>query len=406
MICKNLDNGMKLIYIKREGKLTSYCIGVNAGAIMEKENEYGMAHAVEHLIFKGTKKRNEYEINKSFDNLYAFNNAMTNFSYVIFYGTLLTSDFGSGLELYSDIVINPLFSLDGFKEEMNVIKEEYNEWMDDTYKNVEASLFKNAFQKRRIRELIIGNKDNIDSITMENVMKFYKRLYNPENSCITVATSLDFEETFKIVNENFDSWCPREEKQRDKLIYEGNISGIFVKENGAVNSCKIEYLFLLDSLNDLEKSAFELFNIYFGVGTGSILYDEIRTKRGLAYDVSTSCVLDTGLRYYTITLSTSEKNVNKSIEIINSKIESLKKNISMDDKTLRLLKNRMRLKMEFQKERGVEYCKRISEEYIMTGNVINDDEYLKYERVSSKDIRNVVAKVFLNPSIQILKNSR
>lgn len=93
-----LKNGIDIQYIKREGNISSFCIGFNAGALVEKENEYGLAHVVEHMVFKGTQNRTEEEINKLCDETFGFHNAMTNYPYVIYYGTTLSCDFKKGLK--------------------------------------------------------------------------------------------------------------------------------------------------------------------------------------------------------------------------------------------------------------------------------------------------------------------
>ncbi len=125
-------NGIKLLYKKAENNLTSFTIGFNAGANREENSELGIAHVVEHMLFKGTSSRTEYEINKLCDETFGFCNAMTNYPYVVYYGTTLDEDFEKGFEIYSDILLNPSFPLNGFKEEIEVICEELKEWKDDS----------------------------------------------------------------------------------------------------------------------------------------------------------------------------------------------------------------------------------------------------------------------------------
>lgn len=146
-----LSNGIRFIYDYRPGNITSFCIGFEAGALMEEGFKLGTAHAVEHVIFKGTKNRSEYEINKLFDEIFGFNNAMTNYPYCIYYGTTLSSDFERGIELYSDIILNPKFSNEGFEEEINIICEELKKWNDDIEQYCEDRLFYNSFKKEELK---------------------------------------------------------------------------------------------------------------------------------------------------------------------------------------------------------------------------------------------------------------
>ena len=134
-----LDNGMKLIYENRPSMLTSVSIGLEAGASVE-EGLLGLAHATEHMIFKGTKTRSEKTINEELSKIFGFSNAMTNFPYVIYYGTLLGEDLYKGLDIFSDILLNPSFPIEGFKEEMDSIKEELNEWDEELQQFCEDKL--------------------------------------------------------------------------------------------------------------------------------------------------------------------------------------------------------------------------------------------------------------------------
>ena len=86
-----LKNNLKVIYEHREGELSSICISFNAGAGAEKKDDkMGTAHAVEHMVYKGTKKRSEAEINEELSSVFGFQNAMTNYPYAIYYVTLLS----------------------------------------------------------------------------------------------------------------------------------------------------------------------------------------------------------------------------------------------------------------------------------------------------------------------------
>ncbi|WP_010292495.1 M16 family metallopeptidase [Clostridium senegalense] len=159
-----LDNGLKLIYTNTKTDITSFTIAIDGGAIKEREDEIGLSHIVEHMVFKGTQSRSEIDINKECDKIFGFHNAMTNYPYVVYYGTSLSEDFERGLELYSDIILNPTFEEKYFKEEISVICEELKEWSDDVSQHCEDKVLYNGFSKRRIKDLIIGNESLIKNI--------------------------------------------------------------------------------------------------------------------------------------------------------------------------------------------------------------------------------------------------
>ncbi|KGM97214.1 peptidase M16 [Clostridium novyi A str. 4552] len=397
-----LKNGINLYYVKREGTISSFCIGFNAGALVERE-KMGIAHAVEHMVFKGTKNNTESEINSICDRIFGFNNAMTNYPYVIYYGTTLSSDFNEGFSVYSDIVLNPIFPEEGFKEEINVILEELKEWKDDPYQECEDELFYNAFKQRRIKDLIIGNRKSVSSITLDDIRKFYEKYYVPNNCVISVVSSLEFEEVLNTVNKHFDKWNKRS-KLDDVKLYENNVPGIYTKMRNDLNGAKIQYCFPIHSLSDEEIKILKIFNSKFGDGTSSILFDEVRTKNGLVYDIRSNIKNENGIKLFTITLGTSKDNIEKSIELINKNIEDVKykKGIFTEECINNIIKN-INLKKELSLERSIELSKKIVTEKIMfnsTKGVFN--EFVKNKTISEDKVLTIISKILKNPSIQVL----
>ena len=400
-----LDNGIKIIYKKNENNITSFTIAVNAGAIVEDSNEYGISHAVEHMVFKGTKNRTEIEINRECDNIFGFHNAMTNYPYVVYYGTCLNEDFEKGIDVYSDIVLNPSFDEKNFEEEISVICEELKEWKDDTSQYCEDKLFLNGFNNRRIKELIIGNESSIKNFTIKDLKAFYQKHYKSENMIISVVSSLDFDKVVSIIKKYFNIESNKNDEIDKKVsLYEENKSGVFVEKKDGINSCKIQYVFPIHELNNREIALLRIFNSYFGEGTSSILYDEIRTKKGLVYDINARLKNELGIKLYTINLGTSHENIDTAIEIINKEIEKVKSisNVFDEEKINSIIKT-CKLKRILGLEKSITMSFNMATYELMYGDCNILFEEFNIENVTEEEILNVVNKVLKNPSIQIIK---
>ena len=289
------NNGIKLVYKKSTSKLTSICISLNAGAGRDGK-KLGVAHATEHMIYKGTKKRTEGEINRQLSSIFGFQNAMTNYPYVIYYGTLLNEDFRAGIELFSDIIINPTFKEDGFKEEMDVIMEELNEWDEEIQQYCEDKLFLNSFTNRRIKYPIIGTKESLKAITLEDIKSFYNKFYTPKTTTIVVVSSLEFVDIKNIVFKYFHNWQGAR-TLKEEVDYEKAKSGVFYDKISTANTSKVQVVFPIDSLTYNELKAFRIFNQYFGEGVNSRLFQKLRIDNGLVYDVLTSISNEIILNY-------------------------------------------------------------------------------------------------------------
>jgi predicted Zn-dependent peptidase len=405
-----LKNGIKLLYKKAENNLTSFTIGFNAGANQEDDESLGIAHVVEHMLFKGTTTRNEYEINKLCDETFGFCNAMTNYPYVVYYGTTLDEDFEKGFEIYTDILLNPSFQNQGFKEEIEVICEELKEWKDDVYQFCEDSMLYNGFEKRRIKNLIIGTEESIRAITMNQIVNFYEKYYTAENCVVSVVSSMSsinisiiVERYLSSFKEKLTGLCESLEKKKATL-YENNKPGIYFQYKNDIQGAKIQYCFSIQDLNPREISALKLFNLVFGEGTSSILYDEIRTKRGLVYDISSKIKNETGIKLFTITLGTSHESVNKTIEIINSEIEKAKNLSNYFNKQciLKLCKS-YKLRRMLAMEKSIQTSVSLCAYEIMHGDGFEIfTEFELMESITDEEVMKVINKVLVNATIQVL----
>lgn len=398
-----LENGVKLIYKKNISDLTSICISLDAGALRDGE-KYGIAHATEHMVYKGTKNRSEEDINKELSEIFGFQNAMTNYPYVIYYGTLLAEDLERGVELFSDIIINPSFKNDGFKEEMNVIIEELKEWDEDLEQYLEDKLFLNAFKSRRIKYPIIGTFDGLESIKLEDIKEFYKKTYFPRNTKIAVVTSLDFDIVLDIVKRYFEEWNSTLDTIGE-ITYETPYSKVFEDIKGDIKTSKIQINYPIDKLSEKEVRALRIFNEYFGEGINSKLFDTLRTKNGLVYDVLTRVCHENGIKFYKITFSTAKENVDKALSLIDECVYEIKnlKNTISESELLRWKKS-FKLKRLFREEQSIVLAKELSTYETMFNDYrvyINETEDI--DNIDIDFIIDTLEMVFKNKLVQIIK---
>jgi len=406
-----LENNLKLIYNHTESELSSICISVDAGAGVESE-KYGIAHVTEHMVYKGTLNRSEKKINEDLTNIFGFNNAMTNYPYVIYYGTLLKDDLKKGVELLSDIVINPSFQEEGFKEEMSVIKEELKEWDEELEQYCEDKLFLNSFKNRRIKYPIIGTEESLDNITLEDIKEFYFKYYFPGNISIVVISALGFNEVKDIISEYFGKWSSLYNKKeyRNKINlksidYEAPKLEIFNNKRDGIKTCRIEIVCPIDDLNEKEMKSLRMFNQYFGEGVNSILYDTLRTKNGLIYDVITKIANENYIKMYKITFNTSKENVDKAIALIKECIENLEILFKHIDKKLieQLIKN-FKLKRLFREEQSIVLAKELATYDTMFDDYnIYIDEVNDLNLLTSEAIFEVGSRVLEKLTIQIVE---
>lgn len=417
---KVLSNGVRFVYKYREGAHTSFTIGLEAGANEEEGYNIGVAHALEHMLFKGTKTRDEEEINKLLDKTFGFNNAMTNYPYVVYYGTTANEDFENGFELYSDIILNPSFQNEGFKEEIEVILQEHKEWKEDLDQYCEDLLLFNNFKNRRIKEMIIGTEESIKNITLEELVRFYKHKYVASNCVISVVTSIDYNKVNDIIEKNFANMRVQgfhgiqlkneeehedslQEKEDNRLYYNSTNDEEQFYINGEV--AKIQVAYDISNLSFEEVIILKLINLWFGEGVSSLLFDKIRTKAGIAYDVGSIVKWEKGVKLFKIYLGTSKENIDKAIEIINQCIEkSLELDKYITEAEVTALINRYRLKISLEIERSIVLSNRINIYELLNENGEIIFKELNFDfNITVDYMKSICKKVFKNPKLQILK---
>ena len=393
-----LDNGLKLIYKKSNSELSSIAISLDAGAARDGK-VLGVAHVTEHMVYKGTEIRSEQQINEELSKVFGFQNAMTNYPYVVFYGTLLNEELYKGLDLFSDILLDPVFTEEGFKEEMEVIKQELKEWDEDLEQYTEDKLYYNSMEGRRVKYPIIGTKESLENMTID----FFNTYYCANNATITIISSLDFEEVKDMVEESFSYW--RSEKlPEDKEELQLPKTGIFIDKKDDINSSKVQIIFPINDLNQWEIKALRVFDQYFGDGVNSILFDTLRTKHSLVYDVLTRVSNEEYIKVYEITYSTAHENVDKSIEIIKELINEVSSNNESLKNINELIKS-FKLKRLFANEQSVRLAMGISTYDTMFGDgYLYLDECENLDKMPISFIIDTAVKVLNNMTVQVISN--
>lgn len=390
-----LTNGIEVYYKKSKSKLNSISIGINAGAALE-DNLLGLAHITEHMVYKGTKKRSEEEINRELSNIFGFQNAMTNYPYVIYYGSLLEEDLDKGIELFYDILRNPRFDEKDFIDEREVILQELKEWDEDLEQYCEDKLFYNCYNSNRLKYPIIGLEEDIKNTKISNVIDFYNKFYISKNIKIAVVSSLEVEKVLKIVKKYFLKW----EESKEVTIAESTEipkANIYYDTKMGIMNSRIQIIASIANLNNREVAALEIFNEFFGVGVNSILFTELRTKNSLVYDILTKINNEKHIKLYKIFFTTSKENVSKTLEIINNIFDSVENKIKeLSEERVKELIKAIKIKKLISEEQSILLAKDLCIKAVMK------EEKRNIVNIEPIEILKVFKKVFSEITIEIV----
>ena len=333
---KTLTNGVRVIFDDIESA-KSVCVGffIKAGSIDEDDSNRGISHIIEHMMFKGTGHRTVLELSEEFDSLGISINAFTSEECTCYYAKSLPENLLKAIDLYSDMLMYPLFDKEELSRELKVILEEYKMYKNNPHSHA-SSLFTSEVMKGSSFEVdIIGTDKSIKATTRDMVVEYYKKHYCNENCVICVTGKFNQNEVLEFLESHFDLF--KGENVRNTCIDFGKPSfKSFVKKD-----TEQSYIYCGTHIfggQDSRVDAIGVLSTLIGGSMSSRLFKSIREGQGLAYFVGSHVdfFADTGL--FVISAGVSNDKVEDTIKSIRLAIEKLK-DFSFDEVEFAKAKN-------------------------------------------------------------------
>lgn len=400
-----LNNGIKLVTIKKETELIAVHAAIKIGAIYESESEKGISHFMEHMLFKGTKARSNEALNNELEERAGEYNAYTDSNSTVYSITSLKSELEKAVELISDMLQNSIFPDEEIEKERGVILAEIRSGRDDIEEYSYDKVHEIAFKRSPLRYNTIGDEQIVKAIDRKQLMDYYEKYYVPNNCFISIVSPYEHEKVIDIVNKYFKNWMWKE-FAREKVVFEKNIPIIKTNYKKNIEQSTIVYLYTFYDLSKEDELALKILNHKFGESSNSILFREIREKRGLAYDIYTDLDLTNEVKTLIIYTAVGKNDIKETIEAIDWCIKAVKdETIKFDENTVALMKKVLNTAVAFTIEDATDIGN-----YVLHQIIDGDDifQFIKdmdnLENIKEKNIYDVARKVFNNPTIHILKN--
>ena len=318
-----LSNGLRIIHEPSSSKV-AYCgFAVDAGTRDEAENEQGMAHFVEHLIFKGTRKRKAWHILNRMENVGGDLNAYTNKEETVIYSAFLTEHFGRALELLADIVFHSTFPQNEIEKETEVIIDEI-QWYEDTPSELIFDDFEDMiFRNHPLGRNILGRPDLLKKFRSEDAMAFTSRFYQPSNMVFFVLGDFNFQKIVRQVEKLLvDLPLVTVENQR-------TIPPLYVPEQLVVHKETHQAHVMIGSrgynaYDDKRTALYLLNNILGGPGMNSRLNVSLRERRGLVYTVESNLTSYTDTGAFCIYFGTDPEDVDTCLKLTYKELKRMR----------------------------------------------------------------------------------
>lgn len=318
-----LENGIRIIHLYAKSAVGHCGLIINTGARDEEEHEHGMAHFIEHAIFKGTKKRKAYHILSRLEDVGGEINAYTSKEETTIHTSFLKDDYERAIEIISDVIFNSTFPAKEITREKEVIIEEINSYKDDPAELIFDEFEELIFKNQPLGKNILGNPKDLRRFTKKDIESFISKNYNTDEMVFCSVGDISFTKIKKLANKYFGQIesnpriNPRDQTNHyipeTKIVKKKTHQTHCIIGNKAYNS------------HDKKKVAMVLLdNMLGGPGLNSRLSLLLREKHGYAYHVESnySAYSDTGI--FSVYFGTDKENYEKCVKLIKKEFELLR----------------------------------------------------------------------------------
>lgn len=330
---KILKNGMTVIFEKREVPVVSIAFAVKNGGINEDISEKGISHFIEHMLYKGTKKRNSKQIAEEIERNGGELNGFTDEAITAYWCKLPSIHLNLGLEVLSDMINNSIFDEKEMEKERKVIFEEIK-MRKDTPRIYVLDQIQSFLYKGTLGAPLIGTIETMSAINRNKIIEKYKQIYQPNNMILCVVGDANFEDIVKFVEDNFKDGKGKIPEFKIDLHNE-----IKIEERKGIDQANLIFAHHVPLGSDSKSYSAVVLNALMAGGMSSRLFSEIREKRNLAYAIKGGSNINRDFAYNIIYVGCEKNNIKKIKELILKEFKDVAENLS--EKELQQIKEQL-----------------------------------------------------------------
>ena len=318
-----LSNGLRIIHAQNQSAV-AYCgYAIDAGTRDEAENEQGMAHFVEHLIFKGTQKRHSWHILNRMEHVGGDLNAYTNKEETVVYSAFLVEHFPRAVELLTDIVFHSTYPQAEIDKEVEVIIDEIQSYEDTPSELIFDDFEELVFPNHPLGRNILGKPELLRQFKSEDALRFTNRYYRPDQMVFFVQGNVDFKRVVRLL-EKAVSDIPATVTERNRIKPE-----LYIPQNKTIHRDTHQAHVMIGcrsyDTHDKKRTALYLLNnILGGPGMNSRLNVALRERSGLVYNVEANLTSYTDTGIFSIYFGTDQEDVKRCIRLVHKELKRLR----------------------------------------------------------------------------------
>lgn len=319
---KEFSNGLRLIYQQHQSEVSHFGIIVNAGTRDESEDIMGMAHFIEHMLFKGTEKRRAIQIINRLEEVGGEMNAYTTKENTCIYASFTSGYLNRAVDLLTDAAFNSIFPEKEMAKEKNVILEEIDMYADSPEDSIHDEFQELLFKDHPLGYNILGTHETVTSLTQQQSKNFINGNYSPQNIVFSYVGATPFEKVVKLCEKYMPQYS-NGAKGKKRLPYTKTDTFSIEKEMDNAQ-CYCVMGSLAYSTHSKKKPALALLNnLLGGPGLNSRLNLAVRERYGFAYQIDSSYSAYEDGGYFSIYFGTDPKHLNKTLGLVKKELKRL-----------------------------------------------------------------------------------
>jgi predicted Zn-dependent peptidase len=318
-----LSNGIRVMYKYAPSAVTHCCLLVNAGSRDELPNQEGLAHFIEHLLFKETERRSTNQILNRLEIVGADLNAYTTKEYTCIHASFLNPYLERAIDLFEDIVFHSTFPEDELEKERGVIQDEIASYLDQPEEAIQDDFEELLFKDHPIGKNILGTTETVGALSRDDMKQFIATNYNTNDIIFAVIGDYDFKKVSKLGDKYFGHIEPNYNK-KSRITPVVNVTGNHIIHKPISQTHCVMGNQAYSSSHHHKTGLLLLNNLLGGMGMSNRLNLEIREKHGIAYTIESNytALTDTGI--FSIYFGTDAEKADKAAKLVHKELKKLR----------------------------------------------------------------------------------
>lgn len=396
-----LDNGIRIVLHQQQSPITHTCLVVNAGSRDEELGKFGVAHFIEHLLFKKTERRSTNQILNHLEAVGGDLNAYTTKEYTCIHASILKPHLNKAFDLFEDIIFHSTFPAEEMEKEKGVIVDEMASYLDSPEESIMDDFEDLIFKNSGLGHNILGLEKDLLAFQKDDILDFMKANYHTGELVIGITGDYTAKSIERMARKYFEP-IPKNTPLRERSTVPFNLS-----EHQEIAKPINQVHYMLGSqaygIRDDRKTGLLLLNnLLGGFGMSSILNLSIREKHGIAYTIESNYALYSDSGLFSIYLGTDEEKVKKAKKLVFKELHKLMDN-GISETQLFRAKHKFKGQIALAEENRMSMIIAVAKNVIDYNRIIQLSEVFdNIDQISSAEIKAIAIDLFAEDKLTSL----